>query len=595
MDAVVLSIPHISPYMTVAFENGQLPIGAVIDRIAEYCRGALEEGYDHKVLVVVPGDLPGAINALIPKSWERVVVADQDGATVLGAVLRATSDSVTLGEPQDEAAQVGTEGTKDILWVDGLSPFWSVGIAHHLYNLHRDTWCDYTFADGFPIGFAPEIVRRETLAPLRELALAGRIPWTRTLLFDAVMQDINAFDVETEAAQEDYALLRVSLTVDQRGDYLVCRNAARYLRHLGTEQTSAEQSMEPAQELGTAEPGTGTHEAHEPQAPVGTEQRGSVLFDEDPEPVLKFVLAQGASHRTAPRYAQVQISTAQSVVPMYTQLESIPLGTEQVEQVGTEQDKKYRATNQSADPREELSPELFGRFLTQLHDLSPEATVAIGYRGEPALHSNFAAIIAACENLPKGTFFLETSGVGWTPHLTQLLINTNIFHAIIVEVDANTEQTYTQLRGEHWNEVQNFVEILRGALPGKVYVQATRLQENEWELQDFFRKWKETPGVTPIIQKYNDIAGKLPDRRVSDLSPITRCPCFHLQRDIVVLANGTVPRCFQDIDGEAVRGSITSDSLDVIWNRGADEYLAHHRKEYPAMCKSCDEYYTFNA
>lgn len=549
MDAVVLSIPYISPYMTVAFESGQLPIGAVIERVEEYCRGASEGGHDHKVLVLAPEELPAAINALVPKSWERVVVADPDGAAVFDAVLRATSE---------QSAQVGTEpgtepGTEHILWVDGLSPFWSVGIARHLYNLHRDSWCDYTFADGFPTGFAPEIVRRETLAPLRELASAGNIPWTRTILFDALMRDINAFDVETEAAQEDYALLRVSLTVDQRGDYLVCRNAARYL---GTEQS-------------------------------GTEQPGSALFDEDSEPILQFVLNRGASHRTAPRYAQVQISTAQSVVPGYMQVDGMALGTEQ--------EKNHRATNQPTDPPVELSPELFGRFLSQLHDLSPEATVAIGYRGEPALHSNLAAIIAACENLPKGTFFLETSGVGWSPDLIQLLITTNVFRAIIVEIDANTEQTYTQLRGEHWNEVQNFVEILRGALPGNVYVQATRLQENEWELQDFFRRWDETPGVTPIIQKYNDIAGKLPDRRVSDLSPITRCPCFHLQRDIVVHADGTVPRCFQDIDAEAVRGSIASDSLEAIWNRGADEYLAHQREEYPSMCKSCDEYYTFNA
>lgn len=584
MDAVVLSIPYISPYMTVAFESGQLPIGAVIERVEEYCRGASEGGHDHKVLVLAPEELPAAIDALVPKSWERVVVADPDGAAVFDAVLRATSEqSAQVGTEGTEASEAsealealeapGTEaaavemGTEHILWVDGLSPFWSVGIARHLYNLHRDSWCDYTFADGFPTGFAPEIVRRETLAPLRELASAGNIPWTRTILFDALMRDINAFDVETEAAQEDYALLRVSLTVDQRGDYLVCRNAARYL---GTEQ--------PAQ--------------------PGTEQPGSALFDEDSEPILQFVLNQGASHRTVPRYAQVQISTAQSVVPVYTQVDSMPLGTEQLEplgHLGTEQDENHRATNPPTDPPVELSPELFGRFLSQLHDLSPEATVAIGYRGEPALHSNLAAIIEACRNLPKGTFFLETSGVGWSPHLTQLLITTNVFRAIIVEIDANTEQTYTQLRGEHWNEVQNFVEILRGALPGKVYVQATRLQENEWELQDFFRRWNETPGVTPIIQKYNDIAGKLPDRRVSDLSPITRCPCFHLQRDIVVRADGTVPRCFQDIDAEAVRGSIASDSLEAIWNRGVDEYLAHQREEYPSMCKSCDEYYTFNA
>ena len=540
MEAVVLSIPRISPYMTVAFENGQVPISAVAERVEEFCRSAAEKGNSHKVLILVPEKLPSTLNALLPESWERITVVDDNGATAFEAVYRATA------------------GTEHILWVDGLSPFWSVGLAHHLYNLHLESWCDYTFADGFPTGFAPEIVRRETIAPLRELALAGNVPWTRTLLFDTLMQDINAFDVETEAAQEDYAILRVSLTVDHRGDYLLCRNAARFL---GTEHSRTE----------------GTE---------GTEQSWSVLFDESAEPILQFLLNQGESHRTVPRYAQVQISTTHSVVPAFALPEDRVLR-------GTEQNPQNR--NSQGGSSAELSPELFGRFLTQLHELSPEATVAIGYRGEPALHSDFAGIITACRNLPEGTFFLETSGVGWTSEQTQLLINSDVFNAVIVEIDANTEQTYMQLRGDHWSEVQRFVETIRSALPGKVYAQATRVQENEWELQDFFRHWSDTPGVTPIIQKYNSIAGILPDRRVSDLSPIRRCPCFHLQRDIVVLADGTVPRCFQDIGGKAVRGSLASQSLEVIWNRGAEEYLSHLREEYPSMCESCDEYYTFNA
>ena len=139
------------------------------------------------------------------------------------------------------------------------------------------------------------------------------------------------------------------------------------------------------------------------------------------------------------------------------------------------------------------------------------------------------------------------------------------------------------------------VEWARREIPDKLHVQATRMKDNEWELHEFFSHWDGTDGARPLIQKYNSFAGRLPDRRVVDLSPLRRVPCWHLQRDMTVLVNGDVPRCFQDLDGEGIRGNVFSDTITTVWEAGEAEFAAHGRAAYPEMCGRCDEYYTFNA
>jgi hypothetical protein len=54
--------------------------------------------------------------------------------------------------------------------------------------------------------------------------------------------------------------------------------------------------------------------------------------------------------------------------------------------------------------------------------------------------------------------------------------------------------------------------------------------------------------VPIILQKQNVYLGRVEDRRYSDLSPVERIPCWHLQRDLFILSDGTVGFCKQDVD-----------------------------------------------
>jgi spiro-SPASM protein len=86
---------------------------------------------------------------------------------------------------------------------------------------HRRYWADYTFADGYPYGLAPEILTAETAARLRNAAADGEAAPDRQTVFALVSKDINSYDIETEISPADLRMLRVSLCADTQRNFLL--------------------------------------------------------------------------------------------------------------------------------------------------------------------------------------------------------------------------------------------------------------------------------------------------------------------------------------------------------------------------------------
>jgi spiro-SPASM protein len=164
---------------------------------------------------------------------------------------------------------------------------------------------------------------------------------------------------------------------------------------------------------------------------------------------------------------------------------------------------------------------------------------------------------------------------------------------VIVGLDTNDRVAYRDIRGEGYEEAQTFANEAIAAMPSHAYVQAVRCDLTEPTLEQFYKEWKaKTENV--IIQKYDWWCGLLPDKRVSDLAPIKRFPCWHLQRDLTVLVDGTVPLCREDLRQSRVLGNAFDDGVQAVWEKGASSYADHVAGRYPGICEQCDEYYTFN-
>lgn len=409
-----------------------------------------------------------------------------------------------------------------ILLVSGDEPLLQLSVTERLLQLQSKYRTEYTFADGYPEGMAPELVEVSILPVLRNFNRERPEEPGRDLLFRLIQHDINAFDLETEISPVDLRLLRASLTCDSRRDFLLCRRL-----------------------LDTG------------------------MMEE--ETILNRLPAERRLLRTLPAYFTLQVTNQLSQKVSYEPFYEL----------------------QKSESSAHMPLERFSDLLRRIEEFAPESVVSVGYRGEPGLHPEIIGMVRKVEESGSLSLYLETSGVGWEPEVVKTLEELPLERTtLIVFLDAAQEGVYRELRGDGFREAYDFANRMRRAHPERSYVQATRLREYQESLEEFYKAWKED---NPIIQKYNHYCGELPDRRVTDLSPLERFPCWHLQRDMTILCDGSVPRCQEDIHLADPKGNVFSDSLKEIWNRSADLFEEHTRDAYPGICGSCDEYYTYNA
>ncbi len=63
---------------------------------------------------------------------------------------------------------------------------------------------------------------------------------------------------------------------------------------------------------------------------------------------------------------------------------------------------------------------------------------------------------------------------------------------------------------------------------------------------------------------------------------------------MVILLDGSVPVCREDLHRKHLLGNILTEDAETIWSRGNDLLLKHKERKYPGICEKCDEYYTYN-
>jgi spiro-SPASM protein len=113
-----------------------------------------------------------------------------------------------------EALTEVSRGYDEVVLVWSDAPFLRADAVGSMLELHREYRADYTFADGFPTGLTPEILRPGILGVLAEWARDKTSEVDRSTLFDLLSTDINRFDVETHLSPVDLRPRRLSLTAD---------------------------------------------------------------------------------------------------------------------------------------------------------------------------------------------------------------------------------------------------------------------------------------------------------------------------------------------------------------------------------------------
>ena len=440
-------------------------------------------------------------------------------------------------------------------WAD--CPLLDPALAAALAERHTRYAAEYSYADGWPYGFAPELLAPGTAGILAKILGNDDGAIGRDALFSVIKKDINAFDIETEISDIDLRHYRLSLNTDSK------RNRLLVSRFIEAGVTSASQA-----------------------AP---------LINEKPELL-----------RSLPAFFNIQVSAACPQAcslcpwPSHGAKDGTPVG----ERTGF------------------MPKAAFSDLLDKIADFAGDAVISLSLWGELALHPEKMELAEMVLSRPALSLLVETSGIGWKVEELEALAKAASLSAPrknhqaplswIVSLDAHDPQRYREIRGPGYAEARECAKRLLELFPRDAYVQAVRVKGFEDDIERFYRAWKDedlprqlidagrNDGSHIIIQKYDDFAGALPKLQASDLSPVKRRPCWHIQRDMNILLDGRVPCCRQDLaaltgnGGKPVWGNAFTEELGDIWEKGMDVYREHCAREYKGICANCDEYYTYN-
>lgn len=468
-----------------------------------------------------------------------------------------------LLEKMSALAKDSREAT--IIFADASAAFLDAPLSKALVRLHTEYKAEYIFAEGYPAGFAPEILDSGAASIICALCekIAGEqgsAAVTKDAIFDVIKSDINSFEIETQIASRDYRLLRMNFLCDGHANFLSAKNLANAL----VEKNRADLLELDSQKVG---------------------EENVIAISEiakECDDVLK----------TVPAFYNVQVNCSCKVPPPFSPYADF---------------FEKRCGEKIASTQLRMPLEKFSLLAKKMKSLSQDAVVSLSLFGEAVLHPEIEFFVR--EIFQNGlTSFLEIDGAALKD-----FVESESYKKILdfvpaenrkkiifaVSLDSFSDEKFSALHGgANLQDAISAIKILSSDFCG-TYAQFTRTTQNEDELENFFRAWSEKSSATGgkiIIQKYDNFCAALPSMKSADLAPVVREPCWHLRRDMEILFDGSVPLCrevcaFEDAE---ILGNVFESDLEEIWKKKNSVLREHIRKNYGVRCGKCDEYYIFN-
>ena len=472
-------------------------------------------------------------------------------AASLEMPVKTISGLSSVGQLLEELSSICSQSqSQALVFAFADCPFLNKALVKELLITHFDYKAEYTFAEGYPQGFAPVVIDKGTLAILLELckssaAQQAAAKITRDCVFDLIKTDINSFEVETILAPLDWRLYRFAFDCRKKENLIACKRLYQLI-----EDDEKAASLD--------------------------------LFDYSAAALSEVAAKSPEILKTLPAFYNLQLAQKCrgkcSCCPYPQALKKEGLSAENAE--GIMETSKVFA------------------LIEQISEYSGEAVIGLSAWGECFNHPDLLKIIEKILSYPGLSVFIEADGnsipADFTQKAGQLVKNaaerTNGWQKfmLVISIDAFTAETCRKIRGADFDlalALDN-VKKLEEALPGCIYPQFVRMNANESELESFFRYWKEKSNASAgdfIIQKHNNFAGLLPNEEPADLSPLERNPCWHVRRDMTILYNGNVPLCYCRLL-EDIQGNVFEEGIEKVWKKIQED----------KKCGGCDEFYTFN-
>lgn len=316
---------------------------------------------------------------------------------------------------------------ENIFYFYGDTPLLDLLITERMFKNHLQYFASYTFADGYPQGLAPEILRTSVFNQLKTLSEKNQIKISRQSIFELIQKDINSYDIETEISSIDQRMLRISLSADTKRNY---NQLSRIMEQLLADGKSGEESIV------------------------------NILENKQ-----EFI-------RTEPSFINVQITGACPQVCSYCPYPEI--GGDIInrsDEMTLEQWKMILSKVKSYSDDAVFSISMWGE--PSLH------SNIFGIVEELLKYEKFSLIVETSgigwdPDVLKSISDISNGRIEW-----------------ILSLDAQNPESYKDLRGEGWEEANNSAVYLHELFQNKLYIQSVRMKDQEEHLEDFYRSWKE--------------------------------------------------------------------------------------------------------
>ncbi len=417
--------------------------------------------------------------------------------------------------------------------LNGDSPFFDHEILKEMLDVHVKYLAEFTFSENLPEGFACEIISHELINQVPDID-------EKTLPLGKVIRaNINKFDVELFYKEPDIRNKRISFRLNNKRDRRIMENLCNIKKTI----------------------------------PQYSEIKS--LIESNPETLF-----------ISPSYLELELTGKCSLDCIFCYRKAL-----------------------SSPGHGNMEVGAFNKILEGMHDFSLPYTLCFTGSGEPMEHPGFYSFMetALKEDLVE-QLVIETNGILADSNFKSFMSKTeNSRIKIIVNNNGIDKESYQKYHGTDAFDLvlKNIISLKElNSMEERVYIQIMKINEtdefsNENDIKSYLDKYYdfwEGQKIPIILQKQNTYFGRIPDRKYSDLSPVKRTPCWHLQRDLYILSDGTVSFCKQDIDGSYPCGSIKTMTLKEIWDKQGQYFIDNYNKCFTDEpdCRNCDEWYTFN-
>lgn len=257
-------------------------------------------------------------------------------------------------------------------------------------------------------------------------------------------------------------------------------------------------------------------------------------------------------------------------------------------------------------PNHQLTLESLQKISEYIKITKQDTSVCLGGLGEPTEHPQCLEILQLLLDQEEiQNVVLETNGY-YLESLLPIIKHPKFFKLKII-LNINSIQKYQEIHGyPGFQRVQENLDLFLEQIKQthieqtdlyqkNLILQTLKLKENQTELESLYTFAKKR-NITFLLQKYNSYIGLMPEKRVSNMTPLERSPCWHLRRDLFIRADGNVSFCKQDIKNPSVRGNIHNDDIKDIWKNQVQSFKENINNQLSKKpnCSQCDEYFTFN-